>query len=155
VKSEQVQHPIIGSRYCISTCIYDSNTIPTAMPTFSGSVNTKRLVGILSDIWVKWKSKMVVINRKYIGNDVIVVRTHDDNDVLRAKHMFSGSGNTARRLWRLLNVVTYEELKMTSVKRKSLWIMFDSPSFHSTRRAVSAVIQQWSLLHRLRLLSAV
>ena len=37
---------------------------------FSGSGNTKRLFGILSDVWARRKSKMVAINRKYIGNNV-------------------------------------------------------------------------------------
>ena len=36
---------------------------------FSGSGNTKRLVGILSDVWARRKSKMVAINRKYVVNN--------------------------------------------------------------------------------------
>ena len=34
----------------ITICKHDRNTIPTAMPMFSESGNTKRLVRILSDI---------------------------------------------------------------------------------------------------------
>ena len=40
---------------------------------FSRSGNTKRLVGILSNVWARRKSKMAAINRKYIGNNVQLV----------------------------------------------------------------------------------
>ena len=43
-----------------------------AICMFSGSGNTERLVGILSDVWVCRKSKMAVINQKYIGNNVYI-----------------------------------------------------------------------------------
>ena len=44
--------------------IHDSNEISTAIPMFSGSGNTERLMGILSDVRVCRKSKMTTINRK-------------------------------------------------------------------------------------------
>ena len=37
---------------------------------FSATCNTKRRVGIRSDVCAFWKSKMATINRKYIGNNV-------------------------------------------------------------------------------------
>ena len=40
------------------------NEIPSAMPMFSGSGNTEKLVGILSNVWVCRKSKIAVIYRK-------------------------------------------------------------------------------------------
>ena len=54
----------------ISSGIQDSKEIPTAMPMLPESGNPERLVAILYDDWVCRKSKMVVINQKYIGNNV-------------------------------------------------------------------------------------
>ena len=59
--------PLTGSRNditYISASIHDSNEISTAMPVFSGSNKTDRLVGILSHVRICRKSKMVAINRK-------------------------------------------------------------------------------------------
>ena len=48
----------------ISAFIHDSNKISTAIPMYSGSSNTERLVGILSDVRVCRKSRMAAINWK-------------------------------------------------------------------------------------------
>ena len=54
--------PVVSELYS-----HDRNEIATS---FSGSGNTERLVIILYDVWVCWKSNMVVINRKLIGNSM-------------------------------------------------------------------------------------
>ena len=43
---------------------HDSHEIPTAIPIFLISVNTEKLVKILSDVCICRKSKMAAINRK-------------------------------------------------------------------------------------------
>ena len=56
----------------ISAYIHDSDEIPTAIPMFSGSGNTLKLVGIRSNVWECRKQKMVAINREQIGNNVFL-----------------------------------------------------------------------------------
>jgi len=49
-----------------SVSIHDSNEIPTAIPMFSRSGDTTKLLRRLSDVRIREKSKMAAINRKYI-----------------------------------------------------------------------------------------
>ena len=57
----------------ISASILDSNEIPKATPTFSGSSNSVKLVWTLSDIGVSGESKMDAINRKYVDSTVYLI----------------------------------------------------------------------------------
>jgi len=61
--------PISGSRYeitHISASIHDRNEIPTAIPMFSRSGDTTKLLRRLSDVRIRGKSKMAAINRTSI-----------------------------------------------------------------------------------------
>ena len=89
--------------------MHDINTIPTAIPTFSGSGNTERLVTILmSDAWVSYKAKMAAINRTgndYTGNNVYLSSyTRKQRNSNGFTHVFGvrqhgeTSLNTVRRL---------------------------------------------------------
>ena len=48
----------------ISASILDSNVIPTAIPMFSGSGYTNRLLRKLPDVWTNEELKMTSVNRK-------------------------------------------------------------------------------------------
>jgi len=48
----------------ISAETQDSKKCPTAMLNILQSGNTERPVGILANVWVSWKLKMAIINRK-------------------------------------------------------------------------------------------
>jgi len=63
-KSETQDGGLANSVAQISARIRDSNEIATATPMFPGLGNTDRLLGILSHVWVCWKSEMAAINRK-------------------------------------------------------------------------------------------
>jgi len=59
--------PLTGSRYeitQISASIHDRNEIPTAIPMFSRSGDTTKLLRRLSDVRIWEKSMMAAINRK-------------------------------------------------------------------------------------------
>ena len=104
---------------------------------FSGSGNTERLVGILSDKRVFRKSKMAANNRKDIWNNVYFSFYNVSNEIPTAIRMFLGSSNTTRQLRRPPDVWISCEVKMSSVNRKLLRAIFDSKN--STRWAVSPV----------------
>jgi len=56
-----------GFKNCVthaSADTQDSNDISTAALNISGSGNTARSVGILSDVWECCKTKMAAINQK-------------------------------------------------------------------------------------------
>jgi len=66
-KVNQRRLPLTGSRYeitYISASIHDSNEIPTAIPMFLRSGDTNKLLRRLSDVRIREKSKMALINRK-------------------------------------------------------------------------------------------
>ena len=73
VVGNQRWRPMTGSRQeltYISARIHNSNESQKAIPMFSESDNTERLVGKLSDVWLYCKSQMAAINRKLIGINV-------------------------------------------------------------------------------------
>jgi hypothetical protein len=51
----------------VSRLVYDSNEIPTATPTFSGSSNSLELMWIMPESRVTRKSKMAAENRECIN----------------------------------------------------------------------------------------
>ena len=68
-KIPAINRKYTGNNVCLSS-LHVSNESPTARLMFSGSGNTQRLVGILSDGWVCQKSKMAANNRKQKWNDI-------------------------------------------------------------------------------------
>ena len=72
----------------ISASIRDGNEISTAIPMFSGSGNTKILVGILSDVRVCPKSKMAQLTGCRQEITYISARTRDSNEIPTAKPYF-------------------------------------------------------------------
>ena len=84
---------------------------------FSGS---ERLLRILYDVWVCWKSNMAVINRKLIGNNVhLSSYIHDTNEIATVISMFSGKVYTTIVLRRLPHVWSFGETKMATIDRKN------------------------------------
>ena len=70
---------------------------------FSGSGNTERLYGILSDVWV-YVIHRLTINWKKIINNAYLSVSHDRNKIPTSIPMFSGSGNTERLMRTLYHV---------------------------------------------------
>jgi len=71
VRCKAKMAPVSGKKirnYVYLSRKHDSNEIPTAIPMFSGSGNSDRLLGILLYVWVCCKSKTATNNRQYIGN---------------------------------------------------------------------------------------
>jgi len=84
---------------------------------FLGLGNTERLVGILSDVCVRRKSKMAVINRKYRYEiTYISARTHDSNEISTATPPFSRSSNSVELVLILPDLNGSQKSKMIAVK---------------------------------------
>ena len=81
--------------------------------------NSERLVRMLYDVLVCWKSIMAAINSKLMGNNVFLISCMlDINEIQTAQSMFSGKGYTTRTLRRLPDVWICEESKMATFDRK-------------------------------------
>ena len=66
----------------MSARIHDSNEVPTAIPTFSGSGFTNLLLRKLPDVWTYEELKMVVVNRKLICAIFDSSQNHISNSLL-------------------------------------------------------------------------
>jgi len=78
---------------------------------FPGSDNRYKLLEILSYIWVCRKSKMVAINRKWIGYYIspLVYMIGYSNEITTATPMIPGSNGR----YRLLEILSYIDLYMS------------------------------------------
>ena len=98
----------------ISASIHDSNKISTAIPILSRSGNTKRLVGILSDVRINRRWRPVPGSRNEIT--YVSASIHDSNEISTAIPMFLGSGNTKRLVGRLSSGKTVRRLSKSEIK---------------------------------------
>jgi len=81
-----------------------------------GLGNTETLVGILSDVWVCRKSKMVALTGSRYEITYISARNHDSNKSLTAITTFSRSSNSVELVPILLDVNGSRKSKMAAAK---------------------------------------
>ena len=87
---------------------------------FSGSGNTERLMGTLSDVWVCWKSNMAAINRKLIDSNVYLIcvaRIHESKEIPTVIPMVWGRATRLEHCEDCLMLV-FVRNQMTTFNRK-------------------------------------
>ena len=113
----------------ISPCKHVRNTIPTAIPLFSKSGNTERLVRILSDVC---KSKMAAIIGSRWEITHVSARAHDRNELPTSIPMFSGSGNTERLVRILYDAWVCWKSNMAHINLRWKDAIFNSQPIHTS-----------------------